>query len=388
MSDPTKPSSETPSDEADVRPNDSATDTPSPKRKRGPVFKILAFLVLMGGIAWTAHFIHEAIAFEKTDDAYIIGHVHRISPGIAGPVSEILVDDNEEVKAGQVLARIDPLEYDIAIEKSKADEEQAKARVLQAEAGLARAKSDELQTEAAIAAAAAQVNQAEAQLSLANINFNRNQSLSHGDTRAVSQSELDTTRSAAASAEAALASAKANVTAAEARKEISLAAIEAAKADIVSAKAGIGTAAAATKEALRQRAYVDITAPANGLIGNKNIELGNRVQIAQPVFALVEEDYWIVANFKETQLANMKAGQAVDIEIDALGGKRVSGKLDSISPSTGAQFALLPADNATGNFTKVVQRVPVKILFDESALKEIGPLLRPGLSTVIRVKVK
>ncbi|MGC4013593.1 MAG: HlyD family secretion protein [Luteolibacter sp.] len=368
---------------------DSSAPTPAPpKKKRGIVSRLVTLGILAGGAAWLVHFIHESIAYEKTDDAYITGHIHRISPGVGGPVTKVLVDENDQVKAGQLLAEIDPLEFDIMRQKIEAAKAQSIAREAQAKAALDQAKAEVLQAGAQIASADAQIKQIEAQLDLANINYNRNRNLSRGDTRAVSEAELDTTRGIVASTTATLDGAKAAFAAAEAKKKTSEAAVEAAAAEIEAAKANTEAQVAALRDAQRQYDYTKIIAPADGYVGNKNIETGNRIQASQPVFALVENDVWVVANFKETQLASMKPGQEVEIAVDALDGRKFKGKIESVAPSTGAQFALLPPDNATGNFTKVVQRVPVKIVFDQDSVRDSLENLRPGLSTVIRVKVK
>jgi len=359
-----------------------------PKKKGSALRKLIVLTILVGGGLWTARFIHERIAYETTDDAYVTGRIHNISPGIAGPLSEVLADDNQLVKAGQVVARIDPLEFQIMVTRAKAAEAQARAHELQVRAALAEAKAGDLQADAQIASAEAQVAQTEAQLNLANINYHRNEGLSHGDTRAVSESELDSTRGIVATTSASVDAAKAGLAAAKARKESTAAAIDSATAEIGAAKASTEAASGAVREAERQLSLVTVIAPANGRIGNKNAEVGNRVQTGQPLFALVEPNYWIVGNFKETQLKSMKVGQAVEITIDAVDGRSFTGKIDSVSPSTGAQFALLPPDNATGNFTKVVQRVPVKIVFDADSIKGFEDKLSPGLSTVLRVKVK
>ncbi len=350
--------------------------------------RLVALALLAGGGAWVTHFTWESINYEKTDDAYLTAHIHRISPGVGGPVLKVLVEENQRVKAGQELAEIDPLEFEIARQKLSAAKTQAEAGICQATASLERAKAEELQMAAQVANAEAAVKLAEAQLELANTNYQRNASLSAGGARAVSAAELDTTRSVVATSSASVEGAKAALAAAEAKRRTSGAAIQVAEAEVRVAKANSEAQDAALHEAERQYADTKIMAPATGLVGNRNIETGNRVQNGQPVFALVEDGYWVIANFKETQLKSMKAGQPVEIAVDALGGKTFQGHIESISPSTGAQFALLPPDNATGNFTKVVQRVPVKIVFDGESLKGFEDSLRPGLSTVVKVKVK
>jgi membrane fusion protein (multidrug efflux system) len=146
--------------------------------------------------------------------------------------------------------------------------------------------------------------------------------------------------------------------------------------------------AAAVRDAQRKLSYTTITAPASGRVGNKSVEPGNYVLPGQILFAIAGTDVWVVANFKETQLARMTPGQEVEITIDALPKQVLHGKVDSISPASGAQFALLPPDNATGNFNKVVQRVPVKISFDEQSLRLVSDKIRLGLSAVVNVRVR
>ncbi|QJE98390.1 HlyD family secretion protein [Luteolibacter luteus] len=390
MSNPSIKPSEENSGETGILPDESTPDAGSGKapKKRGIASRLLTLGFLAGGVAWGVHFVHESMTYEKTDDAYITGHIHRISPGVAGPVLKVLVEENQHVKAGQELAEIDPLEFAIARQKLQAAKAQADASLVQALAALDRSKAEEQQAEAQVGSASAMVKQTEAQLDLANVNYHRNSSLFNGGTRAVSEAEVDTTRSVVATTTASLEAAKAAHAAAEAKKKTSAAAVEVAEAEVQAAKATIEAQAAALREIERQFADTKLVAPADGIVGNKNIETGNRVQAGQPVFALVENDYWVVANFKETQLGSMKTGQDVEIRVDALDGKAFHGKIESIAPSTGAQFALLPPDNATGNFTKVVQRVPVKIVFDADSIHGFEDSLRPGLSTMIRVKVK
>jgi membrane fusion protein (multidrug efflux system) len=359
-----------------------------PKKKRGAAFWLAVAVAAVAGGGWLVHFIHRSMTFEETDDAYINGHIHQISARAAGTVTEVLVHENEMVKSGQVLARLDPLALEISLQKAKAALAQGKAEALQARAALDQAKAQDAQAQARAASAEAQVQQIEAQLQIANVNFERSQRLFASDTHAVSKAEVDTARSTAQSATAALAGAKADLLAARARAQAGSAAVESAQAEIEAADARVAAQAAGVRDAEREFSYKTITAPSDGRIGNKNVEVGNRVQIGQALFALVGEEDWIVANFKETQIKRMHAGQPVEITVDAVGSHEFAGRLDSIAPATGAQFALLPADNATGNFTKVVQRVPVKIVFELGSARGFEERLRPGLSAVVSVKIK
>jgi membrane fusion protein (multidrug efflux system) len=357
------------------------------RKKTNPLFKIVVLLALAGGSAWGVHETRLHLSTEKTDDAYITGHIHQVSAGVAGPLLEVLVDDNQTVKRGQVLARVDPQEFVIMEKKATAAKEQATADALHAKAQAAEATSAVEQAEASITAAAASVEQSKAQLAFAKSNLDRDESLGRSGVRAISQSDLERTRNEFAAAKAGLDANIAKLESARAGKDASAAAVKAAEAAVRSSEAAADSAEASIEEARRQQQLAVVTAPADGRIGNKNAETGNRVLAGQNLFAVVEDDLWVVGNFKETQLEHMQPGQSVDIAVDALGGRHFSGKVESFSPSTGAQFALLPPDNATGNFTKVVQRVPVKIHFDAEAGRGLETGLRPGLSTVLRVSV-
>lgn len=354
-------------------------------KKKSPWTKLVVAVLLCAGLVWSFHSVKLALTSEKTDDAYIEGHVHRIGAGVAGTLMEVMVDDNEEVESGQLLAKIDPAEFEIMERKATAALEQAKAGVLQAEAKTAQARAAGAQADAAIIQAQAEIKQGESREDLARTMMKRNDTLSQSDLRAISKAEADQSQSDFAAAEAVVAAAKANLASAQAGKEASVAAIKAAEASIAAAHADIDVSQAAVCEAQRQQKLTNITAPTAGRVGNKNAETGSRVQVGQSLYAVVEEGYWIVGNFKETQLEKMHVGQAVDISVDALGGRHFKGRVDSFSSSTGARFALLPPDNATGNFTKVVQRVPVKIIFDADSIRGAEDALRPGLSTVVRV---
>jgi membrane fusion protein (multidrug efflux system) len=364
-----------------------ALDVPRPKKRRLALMVTLAVAVAAIAIA-SFHYGRLALSTEETDNAYISGHVHVISAGVSGPLVEVLAKENDTVEKGQVLARIDSREFDIMEKKAAAAMEQAKARKLSAEAGVAEARSKDKQAEAMILNAEAEVKVVESRLALAEIVQKRDERILAETPRGITQAEVDQARSGVKVAGAEMNAAKAKLEAARASKESGVSAIEAAKAEIASAEAEMDVQKAAIDEARRQKSLAEVVAPAKGRIGNKNAETGNRVQTGQSLYALVEENYWIVANFKETQLNKMRTGQEVDVSVDALGGKHFKGRVESLSPATGAQFALLPPDNATGNFTKVVQRVPVKISFDPESIKGFEERLRPGLSTEVRVTVQ
>ncbi len=245
-----------------------------------------------------------------------------------------------------------------------------------------------MQAQAQVSVAEAQVLQSSAELDLAKVNSGRSEKLFNTDTRTISESEVDSNRSVAAASSARLAAMRASLAAAQAKVRGDDSAIAAAQAEVASAEAKVEADRESVRDAQRELSYATITAPIDGRIGNKNVEVGNRVQVGQPLFALVDPTYWVTANFKETQLRKMSVGQPVELTLDAIGSHRFMGKVVSFAPATGAEFALLPADNATGNFTKVVQRVPVKVAFDPDSVAGFEDRLRPGLSVVVSVKIK
>jgi membrane fusion protein (multidrug efflux system) len=378
---------------ADNAPATTRTEpTPAPatpaRKKRGPVFWIVTVVLGIGAAVWLVDFVAHAYHYESTDDAYVAGHVHQISPQAAGAVTQVLVDENVSVAAGQVLARIDPLEYEISLHRAQANLAEAKADEAQAHAAVDQSRAQVVQLQAQVSQAEAQVAQAQARLSTATEDFNRNNRLYSSDDRAIAKSEVDTTKGSFNASQAALNAAQANAEGARSNVVAAQAQVEASDAKLAAAQAKVAASDAAVHDAERELSYTTVSAPVAGRIGNKNVESGNRVQVGQALFALVEPDLWVTANFKETELAHMQPGQSVSLTLDAIPGHEFVGHVDSISPATGAQFALLPPDNATGNFTKVVQRVPVKIVFDRDSVRGFEDRLRPGLSAVVDVRIR
>ncbi|WP_395753051.1 HlyD family secretion protein [Prosthecobacter sp.] len=359
-------------DEPPPRPKAAAR----PKRAMSPRAKILLFGIPVLALAAVAvsSWLSYAAHFEETDDAFIEADVHPVSSRITGDVLEILVEDNQLVAKGQPLARLDPRDYEMKLAFAKTTLEQAAAQIPQAEAALARAQ-------AAGREAAAKVNVTVAQLEKARLDFDRAEKLYTNEGRAISRQDLD-------SAKAAFDSATANQTAAMASQEASTAGVRAAEADLVVAKAGRDHAQAVVDDAELQLSYTVLRAPDAGRVGKRTLQTGQHVQPGQALLAIVSRDNWVVANFKENQLSHMRAGQPVEIEIDAIHGQRFQGHVDSFSPGTGAKFTLLPPDNATGNYTKIVQRLPVKIRLDASEAQAFASQLSPGLSVIATVRVK
>jgi len=302
---------------------------------------------------------------ERTDDAFVEGHMVFLSPRVAGQVAEVLVDENQHVKAGQPLVRLDPADFEVKVARAQADLDAARNRMAQSSAGSE--------------AAAAQRRAAEVQLRHAEQEFARARSLF--DTHVGSQTALD-------AATAARDGAAADVRAAEQREQAERAAL--------GNEAPVRQAEAALREAELALEHSVVTAPFDGVIGKRSVELGANVSPGQPLFALADDSgSWVTANFKETQIGRMKPGDPAEVRADAFPGVVYRGRVESLAPATGASYALLPPDNATGNFTKVVQRVPVRIALESAegrgataASGGARPWLPVGLSVYVSVRVR
>lgn len=345
-----------------------------PRRRRGILLILLALLIIGGGTIAVLYALH-ARHFESTDDAFVDGPIVPISPQVAGQVSKVYVSDNAEVHAGDRLVDLDTTLYDVALEQAKAAREAAEGKLKQAQSQIESVHANQAEARAELAVAQANASSAHSDLS-------RYQELSAKTPQAVSRQQVDSATSAQQAADAQIAQAKAKVTAADAQLATAQAAIEAARGDVDRAEADI-------HKATTDRDYCYIKAPQAGRITRKNVDVGTYVQIGQPLFALVSHDVWVTANFKETQLDEMRPGQPVTIGIDAYPNKQFTGKIDSVQAGTGARFSMLPVENATGNFVKVVQRVPVKIVFDNpNEMNDVQTLLSPGMSATPEVKVR
>ena len=353
-----------------AQPRADAPAAKKPPNKRVlVVVGVIALLAIgAGGRMWyrSSHFV-------ETENAYVTGRMHQVSSRVAGVVTKVLVEDNQMVKAGDVLALLDPADQSVRVEQIQAQIASMEQQVKQSDAQL-------LQVRAQAGAASAQVRQAEAQLLRARQDAERFGQLYNDTMKAVSKSEVDASSAARAGAVADVAARRDNAAAAQAQ-------IGAAEAGRDVLKAEIKVLQAQLKDARQQLAYNSIVAPVAGRIGRRSVEVGARVQPGQAMLAVVEDNVWVVANFKETQLGGLAPGQAVSLEVDALPDHHLVGRVDSFSPASGNQFALLPADNATGNFTKIVQRVPVKITLDPQDVKKYAGRLVPGMSVVAEVRL-
>jgi membrane fusion protein (multidrug efflux system) len=372
--------------------------------------------------------------YESTDDAQVDAHLTQISARVSGPVLTVPVNDNQVVEAGTVLLEIDPRDYQVAVEKARAELAVAQATAAAAQSNVpitrttsagnvstargsveqagsvAEAAGKEVEAaQARLSAAQARLREAEANATKASRDVERLRGLLAKDE--VSQQQFDAATAAAEGQRAAVDTAKSQIAEAEAgirmaesrrsqaqvsqeqaRTSLRTAQtapdqVAATRARASSAEARVAQFKAALSQAELNLQYTVVKAPARGIVSRKTINPGQVLQVGQPVMALVHfEDVWITANFKETQLDEMRAGQRAVIEVDAYGGRKFNGRVDSIAAATGARFSLLPPENATGNFVKVVQRIPVKIVLEPNQDPE--HLLRPGMSVTPTVYMK
>jgi membrane fusion protein, multidrug efflux system len=359
----------------------------------------------------------------STDDAAVDGHIFTITPRVSGYVTQVFVDDNQFVKRGDPLLELDPVPYEVALAQAKATLAQNRATLTSLQLGVplqlsqtveqvrgaeARLESlgktlDQLLQEEH--AADQNVKQLQAQYHLATLELERQKALLKSG--AVSQQALDNAVSAYDAMQAQLRAAKAKLGAVKEQRASQESEIRSREADVALAATGkeqaeikaretdaqqakVALAQAQVKEAELNLSYTTIRSPTNGYVTRKKIEAGQFVSSGQQLFAMVpldRRDIWITANFKETELTDVRPGQRVDISVDTFPGITLKGKVDSVMAGTGAAFSLFPPENATGNFVKVVQRVPVKITLDEPDGKAL-PQLRIGMSVIPTIYVR
>ncbi len=413
---------------------DSPEQKPRKKRPSGKQIIIISVSTLLLGAAAIGanHWYQDAASHEETDDAYITGHLHQVSTRIDGTVEKIWVDDNEHVTKGKVLVSLDPGDYQVKVKQALANLEQverqvkvdqssvsyqdqdalgqttnAEGSIASAIANIARSEALVREAQANILASQAQVTAREAELERAQADYNRFEHLASEGAVTLSQRDsakrdylvavenLNAARDAVTQATERLQQAqqtvqtsKAQLTQAQAQKQLAGASgvqVKVNQAKVDADLAAVAKAKAAVDEAMLNLSYTRLVAPISGRIGKKTVEEGHRVQPGEPLVTIVSDAPWVVANFKETQLQRMLIGQKVEIKIDALPEHKFEGHILSFSPASGSSFAVLPSDNATGNFTKIVQRLPVKIAFDPHSIRGYEDRLAPGLSAVASV---
>lgn len=355
-------------------------------------------------------------SYESTDDAQIDGHVNAVSARVSGHVVRLNVEDNQYVEKGTVLVEVDPTDYEVAVARARADYADAQAQAAAAginvpltsvstssqvagtQAGVANAKAGIVGARQQLAAAQAQVVEAEANNVKVQNDLARYKQLI--DKQEISQQQYDQAVAAAKGSAASLEAARAAADAAASQVEQAQGRLLQASAELrtaqtapqmmrvtrsraLSAQANADRKKAELQQAELNLQYTKIVAPVSGIVSNRTVEVGQNVQPGQEMMKIIPlEDIWVTANFKETQLRNIKAGLAAEIAVDA-NGRKYKGHVDSIAGASGARFSLLPPENATGNYVKVVQRIPVKIVFEPGETK--GHELRPGMSVVPKV---
>ena len=324
------------------------TETAKPKSSRGRVVLIMGVILLalvgVGVRRWIFGLSHVS-----TDNAQVDGHVIPILPKVGGFVTEVRVDENNRVKLGDTLVVLDDRDYRVRLAQADADLGVALAAV---------------SNKARVGQAEALVAQMQANAEKAHADLERIKPLAEQEI--VSKQQLDAAEAAARAADAALAAAQANLVGADAR---------------------VAAARAARDQAALNLSYTRVIAPSNGVVSKKTVEIGQLVQAGQPLMAAVPlDDIWVTANLKETETADVRPSDPADFTVDAYPGRHFKGHVESISPATGAKFSLLPPDNATGNYTKVVQRIPVRVRLDGK--NDPDRPLRPGMSVVVTITTK
>lgn len=353
-----------------VEPQQPVASAP-PKRSRWPLLAS-ASLVVLGAAAYIGSEYWSVWRFQvSTDDAYVQADNTTIAPKVSGYLSDVLVGDNQTVKAGQVLARIDDRDFKVALDQAKADVLGAKAAVANKQASLDAQQS-------IIESAKATIDVDRANEKFAEQDNERFTHLATTGYGSVQNAQQATSRIAAAHASVARDSASL----VNAIKQTDI-----LKAELAQAQATQARAEAVQRQAELNLSYTNILSPVDGAVGNRTLRVGQYVQAGTQLMAVVPTaSAYIVANYKETQLADVRPGQAVNVEVDMFPGVEIPAHVDSLAPASGQQFALLPPDNATGNFTKIVQRIPVKITLDCG--NPLAGELRPGMSVYPTIETK
>jgi membrane fusion protein (multidrug efflux system) len=359
---------------------------PNNRKRKMAAGIVFAAVAIIGLIA-----VYFYIAYKNThistDDAYIEGHIHSVAPRIPGTVKKVFVEDNQLVKEGDPLVELDETDYVVRVQEARSALEAEKARQGESMSKIEVARKQLSELQYRVKSARAEVDVRKAKLSLAEVDLKRFEALYKKE--AVSKEKYQQTKTDY-DVKASLVNASVEeLKQAMAALETQMAVIQREISSLKSASSQVGQREAALKQAELDLSYTKITAPVEGHVTKKNVEVGNRVQPAQPLMSVVpltDDAVYVTANYKETDLKKIKSGDKVDISVDTYSGKTFHGTVESIMAGTGAAFSLFPPENATGNYVKVVQRIPVRIILDKEEHPE--QVLRIGMSVVTTVNVK
>ncbi len=402
------------------------TETPAPtpeettaKGGKRVIAFVVVLLLVLGGIFW----YWRSTFTEDTDDAQVDGNLYQISSRIAGTVTKVNVTENSQVKAGDIIAELDPKDYQVALDQAQASLASAQADYTLATVSVpitsvntrtqvdtsgkdvVSSSSSVTQAQQQAAAAAARVEEAKANATKAAKDVERYTPLVAKDV--ISRQQFDAAVASSTAANAQVIEAEQNLVAQQSAITQAQQRLDNARAQAAQAKTNAGgtvkieearaqaalaqikVAQTRVDQAILNLSYTQIKAPTAGIVSKKNVEVGANLSSGQDLLTIVPlDDLWVTANFKETQLKEMKPGQEVEIEVDAVGGRKFSGRVTQIGGATGSKLSLFPPENATGNFVKVVQRIPVRIDFTKLAEENKDHVLRPGFSVTPVVRVK
>jgi len=396
-----------------------AAPPPPANSSRRSIVIVVILLLVLGAVFmyWRSTFT------EDTDDAQVDGNLYQVSSRVTGHVVKVYVDDNQTVQTGQPLVDIDPTDYQVALDQAQADLANAQAQYVQATVNVpitrvnvgtsvstsgsdVRGSSDQVaQAEKQVEAANARVDQAKANAVKAQLDVDRYTPLVQKDV--ISKQQYDAAVAEAAASKAAVLEAESNVLASQnavgaARQKLAQSQaqsqqsvanapgqVKVEQSRAAAADAAVKQAEAKVEQAKLNLSYTHITAPTAGIVNKKSVEVGGNLSVGQDLMTIIPlTDLWVTANFKETQLARMHMCQAVTLKVDAYGGRKFSGRITQVGGATGSMLSLFPPENATGNYVKVVQRIPVRIDFTNLAQEDGDYVLRPGLSVTPDVEVK
>lgn len=409
-----------------------AAPTPSPRKinKVALTAGVLTIALVILGVLWWQY----AHGREETDDAYVEGHITYISSRISGTVSNVLIDEHQRIKKGDILVQLDPEDHRVEVNEAEASFAQAqhqaaaaKSKIEQSslsalgetaqangainavQAEIVTAKSAVLQAGDQVRQSRARLKELVAQEEFARTDFQRYKTVyeNHAVTKQQydkAQQTLQMQIAQREQAEESLRQSQKQELQAQSKVEEAIGRLQKSKGTFTSAQAmvsqkrmdedqykgalsGISRYQATLNQAKLQLSYTKLSAPVNGRIAKKSVEIGQRVEPGQTLVSIVQDESWIMANYKETQVGRMRVGQEAEIKIDAFPDRVFKGTVNSLSPASGAKFSMLPAENASGNFTKIVQRIPVKIVFDDQSLGDYRSKIGPGMSCLVTVFV-